>query len=927
VAAAQVSSSHRFGGCASITLVQREINMSLCRAASFTPLKPIRHATITALAIWASTSCHLVFAQTAPPPDSTDLDRVEVTGSLIKRIDGETALPVQVITRSDIEKTGATTAGELLSTVSANTAALTDGASFSDIPGQRGFNGANLRGIGVSSTLVLLNGRRLANFASPGDESGVDLNTIPVAAIERVEILKDGASAIYGSDAIGGVINFITRNNYDGGEITAYRFQTQHGGADKSEVTLSAGFGSLVNDRYNIFAVLDAQDNTSLRSGQRSWIGSAYQPGIGLDVGSSNTFPANVRVTDPSGNPTGNRYNPSAPQCNPPATVYEPNSFIGPNACYYNYMQDTEIFPESKRLSLLSRAQYALSNDTTLFAETLYSDTKTQYRISPLTINDLNYPANGIYYPTSLGLTGPLAVNLRLNPAGGRTNDVDSTAQRYLIGVDGVIWGWDYNGALNHSEDRVTDDYASGYVATTAFDNAFATGLINPFGASGAAGNALLHGAEISDPARNSVGVTDSLDAHASRPIYQLPGGDAAISVGFEVRHESLTFTPSTLLEEGEIRGDGPSSAFSGGRTVEALYSELELPLTKQLDAQIAARADHYSDVGTTVNPKIGLRYAPVHELVFRASAGTGFRAPSLADLYSPSIVGETNGVYNDPLGCIKTATIDNTNNPDYCGIQPNKLTGGNANLKPEKSTQFSTGVVFEPSKSFTATIDYWRIDKTNDIISPEGAFFADPSLYSQYIIRGPADPALPGIPGPIITIDSRLRNFAALKTSGIDVSLDHKYQLSNGDTLEASLNGTYVIDYKTQEAAGSPYVSGLGLFLDDQAIQRWRHYLSLSYGRGPLSVSLSQTFYLGYRDQQQLDDGSYRRVGSYSLWDLTGNYKLAKDWTLRAGLKNLFDTNPPASNQEYYFLAGYDPTYTDPRGRSIYASLTYKFK
>jgi iron complex outermembrane receptor protein len=875
--------------------------------------------------------CEPLLAQTppsAPSPDSSVvLEHVEVTGSLIKRIDGETALPVQVITRSDIEKTGATTAGELLSTVSANTAALTDGASFSDIPGQRGFNGANLRGIGVSSTLVLLNGRRLANFASPGDESGVDLNTIPIAAIERVEILKDGASAIYGSDAIGGVINFITRNNYDGGEITAYRYQTQHGGADKSEVTLSGGIGDLANDRYNVFATLDVQDNSALRSGQRSWIGSAYQPDIGLDVGSSNTFPANVRATDPFGNPTGNRYNPSAPGCNPPATVYEPNSFIGPNGCYYNYMQDTEIFPESKRVSLLSRAQYEINSDTSLFAEYLYSDTQTQYRISPLTINDLNYPANGIYYPTSLGLTGPLAVNLRLNPAGGRTNDVDSSAQRYLIGLDGSLWGWDYNGALNHSQDRVIDDYASGYVATTAFDNAFATGLINPFGPSGPVGNALLHAAQISDPARNSVGVTDSIDAHASRPFYSLAGGDAAVSVGFEVRHESLDFTPSTLLEEGEVRGDGPSSAFSGGRTVAALYSEVDLPITKQLDAQVAARADHYSDVGTSVNPKLALRYAPMQELVFRASAGTGFRAPSLADLYSPAIVGETNGVYNDPLGCIKTATIDNTNNPDYCGIQPNKLTGGNPNLKPEKSQQFSAGLVFEPNKSFTSTLDYWRIDKTNDIISPEGVFFEDPALYAQYIIRGPANPALPGIPGPIITVDSRLRNFSALRTSGIDVSFTQKTALSNGDSLGVSLNGTYILNYETQEASGAPFVSNLGVFLDDQAIQRWRHYLTFSYDRGPLSVSLSQTFYLGYRDQQPLDDGSYRRVGSYSLWDLTASYKFDKAWTLHAGLKNLFDTNPPPSNQEYYFLAGYDPTYTDPRGRALYASLTYKFK
>jgi iron complex outermembrane receptor protein len=163
--------------------------------------------------------------------EASKLDRVEITGSSIKRLESETALPVQVIKREDIEKSGVTTAAELLKNITANTAPLSDGASITDgTSGQRGFNGANLRGLGVSSTLVLLNGRRLANFASPGDNAGVDLNNIPAGAIQRVEVLKDGASAIYGSDAIGGVINFITRADYAGGDIHLSTSATQHGG-------------------------------------------------------------------------------------------------------------------------------------------------------------------------------------------------------------------------------------------------------------------------------------------------------------------------------------------------------------------------------------------------------------------------------------------------------------------------------------------------------------------------------------------------------------------------------------------------------------------------------------------------------------------------------------------------------------------------
>ena len=793
--------------------------------------------------------------------------------------------------------------------------------------GQRGFNGANLRGIGVSSTLVLLNGRRLANFASPGSASGVDLNSIPSAAIDRVEILKDGASAIYGTDAIGGVINFITRKDYRGVDLYAYYGDSQHGGAGKKIATLAGGIGDIEQDRYNIFAVLDVQDNRPLRSTQREWIGSAYQPDINLDVGSSNTFPANVRVTRPNGSPTGPRLNPSAPNCNPPATVYAPGSFVGANACLYDYMHDTEIFPESRRTSLLTRGDLRIDPDHTLFAEYLYSKTETTYRISPLTITNLNYPANGPFYPTSLGVTGPLRVGMRLSEAGPRTNQVDSNAQRLLLGAKGTLAGWDYDAAVNHSVSRVTDAYVDGYVKTSDFNAAFLTGQINPFGPSGATGQGLLAAAKISDDARKSRGTTDAIDVKASRDLFQLDGGAAAIAVGAEVRHEKMEFSPSALLQAGEIRGDGAATPFSGGRTVSALFTELNLPVLKTLEAQFALRYDRYSDVGSTTNPKVGLRWTPGKEFLVRGSYGTGFRAPSLADLYTPERLGQTNGIYNDPLGCINTGTIDNTDNPDYCGIQPDKLVGGSSQLKPEKSKQFSLGFVVEPRPGLNASIDYWRIEKTNVIVSAEGTYFADPARYAAYITRGAADPALPGIPGPITSIDSRLRNIGALKASGVDLGAEWKSPATEFGKFGVSLNGTYVIDYKTQESDGAPFVSSVGVYYNDQVIQRWRHVLTFSYDFGPYSATLQQTYYQGYQDQNPGADGQPRQVKAYQLWDLTGSYQVSKAFKLRAGVKNLFDHNPPSSNQIYSFLAGYDPNYTDPRGRFFYVSAQYSFR
>jgi iron complex outermembrane receptor protein len=892
--------------------------------------KRIVISVVQALGHMATAATLATLASAATAQVSEPMIKVEITGSSIKRINPETALPVQTITRADIEKSGVTTAAELLSKVSANAAALTDGASFSDIAGQRGFNGANLRGIGVSSTLVLLNGRRLANFASPGGNAGVDLNAIPSAAIDRVEVLKDGASAIYGTDAIGGVINFITRRNYEGADASAYYADTQHGGARKAMATVSGGTGNLATDRYNVMAVFDFQDTTSLRSSQRSWIGSAYQPDINLDSGSSNTYPANFRRTRANGtSATGPRINPSAPACNPPATVYAPDSFVGPAACMYDYMQDTELFPDSRRVSLLTRGQFALDKDTTLYGEFLFNETSTTYRISALTVSGSIYPLNGQYYPHAAVPTNktPLNVNMRLTEGGPRTNEIDATATRMVLGGKGVALGWDYDMALNHSVNEVDDKYIDGYVKTTLFNEAFATGKINPFGPSGPEGLALLAAAKVNDPARHSRGTTDSFDIKATRELFTMAGGSAAVAVGAEYRRENMAFTPSALLAAGEIRSEGTATPFSGGRNVKAVYAELNLPVLASLEAQLALRHDRYNDVGSTTNPKVGVRWNPLKQLVVRGSYGTGFRAPSLADLYSPVRLGQANGIYNDPLGCIKVGAIDNTDNPDYCGLQPDKLKGGSPLLRPEKSKQFSLGLVVEPYRDITATLDYWRIKKTDVIVSPEGSYFTDPVRNAAYIIRDVPDPALPGIPGMILSIDSRLRNIGALQTSGADLGVNWRLPSNEFGKFGVTLNGTYVFDYTTRETVDGPDVSALGIYTNDQIVQRWRHTISLDYERGPFSVTLQQTFLSGYRDQNLLADGSVHRVEAYSLLDLTGGYQISKRLKLRAGIKNMLDENPPRSNQLFSFSVGYDPSYSDPRGRQFYAALAYTFR
>jgi iron complex outermembrane receptor protein len=558
------------------------------------------------------------------------------------------------------------------------------------------------------------------------------------------------------------------------------------------------------------------------------------------------------------------------------------------------------------------------------------SQTKTNYRISPLTISNLNYPANGKYYPTASaaanGVTGPIRLNYRLAEAGGRTNEVEANTGRFVAGIKGMFAGWDYDGALNYSKSKVTDAYVDGYVKTSTFDAAFLTGNINPFGPTDAAGRSLLNSTKIRDDARDSEGTTTSFDLKGSRTLFAMDGGDAALAAGLEARREKLSFTPSALLAAGEIRGDGAATAFDGSRNVTAVFGELNLPFTRTLEVQAALRHDKYNgNIGSTTNPKIGLRWTPSKEALVRASYGTGFRAPTLADLYTPVRLGQTNGVYNDLLGCIKTATIDNRDNPDYCGIQPDKLRGGNADLKPEKSKQFTIGLVLEPVKSASVSIDYFRIKKRDVITYSEGAFFENPVFYSKYITRAATDPSLPGIPGYILSIDARPRNTATLDTSGIDLGVDVKLPAFNWGRLGFTLNGTYVIDYKT--GGDGSFVDGVGKFSNDQVVQRWRHLATVNYDNGPWAATLSQTFYLGYKDQNPLPNGQPRRVGSYELWDITGSWAFSKELKFRLGIKNLMDRNPPVSNQIYSFLAGYDPNYTDPRGRLLFGSVSYSFR
>jgi iron complex outermembrane recepter protein len=888
------------------------------------------------LAVWGLLASHAVAQE----------QRVEITGSSIKRIEGETALPVQIIRREDIAKSGATTASELIKTLTANTAPLGDGASITDgTSGQRGFNGANLRGIGVSSTLVLLNGRRLANFASPGDNAGVDLNNIPAGAIERVEVLKDGASAIYGTDAIGGVINFITRKDYRGVDLALSYADTQDGGAGKKTASISAGFGDINKDRFNIFGVLDIQQLDALRSIQRSWVAERALATTLPALMSSNTFPANFDISSAQRNalitagvlPTGTtrtRLNPSSPGCNPPATVFAAAGPGGPLACSYDYMQDTEIYPKSNKIGFLGRATVQIADDHQLYAELMQTQAETTYRLSPnpqrirnLSVSLLPEPYRAVL--TKLNPSGTFSgIRWRMQEAGNRTNEVTSVGQRIVIGATGTFSGWDYDGALSRAENRSTDRYVDGYALFDKIDAGVRSGAINPFGASGAAGQAVFAAAKVNDEARRSKGITEGVDFKLSRALSKLGGGDLSLALGVDARREQKDFTPSALLISNNIAGDRDNSglstklaATSDKRHVSSAFAELNAPFSKELEVQLALRHDRYSDAGSTTNPKLGVRFQPMKALLLRGSAGSGFRAPSLDDLYRPTTYGSASSFLTDPQ-CV-TSGLDTINN---CTDQWAVERRSNPKLKPEKSQQFSLGMVFEVNKQLNFSIDYWRIDK-KDVISTLGeqVIVDSPKFYNGKYITRDAD-------GFITNILLQKENQGRLKTEGVDLAADWKGDATSLGRFSVAATGTLVLKYDRQFGPLEGYRSNLGVFLNDQVIQRWRHRLSFGWDQGPFGLTLSNSYSSGYTDQNTTYDPvankllPARSVSAYSLWDLTGSWAVSKQLKVRAGVLNLANTAPPFSNQAYYFLAGFDPTYADPRGRSYYASVQYSF-
>ena len=607
------------------------------------------------------------------------LERVEITGSAIKRIDAETAVPVTVLKIDDLKKAGVTTTEQILSRLGANQS--TQGTSQSVGLGTGGASFANMRGLGQNKTLVLLNGRRVANNAI--DASAPDLNMIPFAAIERVEVLRDGASSLYGTDAIGGVINFILRRDYQGGVITVGADVPSESGGKSQSANIGFGWGDLTKDGFNVFGFVDLDKQQRLRASERP----------DINARSLKTSP----TTSPGQyNQGGAVQNPSFPGCGSPNGIPLGDG-VSSADCGYLYARQVDLVPKSERQSAYLKGTLQLTPEHQLGAEYFVSKHTVETLVAGVPYGNLwmnpgtkYYPGNGItplptvftldptYLPATAGagsLPGVIKLRWRDTASGGRREETDNTQQRFLVSLDGSVGGWDYKTAVAYNENKLKDKLTGGYTDGAKITAGVLNGVINPFGDQDAAGAAAIADAATKGTLFTAKGKVYSIDGQASRELADWfgAGRPAAVALGTEFRREQFFDRANPDFAAQVISSTGLDPAFDshGSRNVFAVYAELNLPITKELEAALSLRHDRYSDFGSTTNPKVSFRYQPEKTFLVRGSYSTGFRAPSLYDLYAQRTFTNTANNWNDPVRCPNGTAIPGASPSDNCDVGP----------------------------------------------------------------------------------------------------------------------------------------------------------------------------------------------------------------------------------------------------------------
>ncbi len=966
-----------------------------------------------------------------------DAAPIIVTGSRIKRDPNNSSLPLTVITPDDITREGINSPEQLISFLSTNGNGADNLASNSDVTSgaQRGTNGlsaANLRGQGSAATLVLLNGRRVAAHGLTG--SAVDVNQIPFAAIERIEVLKDGASAIYGTDAIGGVINFITKSNFQGVALNGFVDITEEGDSPIYRLSGTVGYGDISEDGFNVMAAVSKSWSGVLYGQDRDFV-NGNQPNRGLSVDTRGTpiatmFPANPNsIFAPTGSLLGATTTTNStflPGLVFPGTTQRADGGINildlpggagcdsmdggmaydevlwaiPGArfaCAWDTGRAATLQQPLQTLTYYGKATFALG-DHRISAEVTGSDadsakrfSNNQYSINATSL-PLYYPLNGITAATynnlydrlaaifpAIGAVGdrtvdavgnygkPIAYRWR-NIAGDRREyETNTKTVRAGLSIEGPLFGdWDYRAGGSYAKSESKSVLGTGYHYRGVFPNAASaaasgiagavsggldtrapiapgatapgivgllnSGILNPFSltqtdAALAALDAISAEGTVLYGGKYEV---KQFDASVSGSLFELPGGMVQVALGADYRRETYSFngSPAAAANQPDIFNvafDNINALTPKNRTVKAVYGELLVPVFEPLEITAAVRLDDYTGFGSTVNPKISAKFRPFDWLMFRGSYNTGFRVPAFNQIFNGVTQSPNPGnTLVDPTTC-PSGVVGST--PGCAAITPDTLTGGNLNLGPETSEQYSVGVVLQPSSQFSASVDFWSIAVDDTI----GALTLRQLLdnindFPDRVIR---------TNGIITLVDLRADNIGSRRTRGLEVSLRGGIDALGG-SISAGLDGTYLLKKREKFLPSAPFgpsLIGVFTYAGDLGL-KWKHSAFVTYKKDDFTFTFSQLFRNGYKNNTAIPGSAARpdfnaRVKNYVIYNTSASYSFNDRFKLTGGVRNIFNTDPPfAITYDSNTGAGssWEPRVADPRGRSFTLAVEAKF-
>ncbi len=845
------------------------------------------------------------------------LDPVIVTGSNLQRRERTRSPAVVVLDREKIERSGAQTLNGLLSRLPENTLGTNEnvGTGLSFSPGTAG---ASLRGLGVSSTLVLLNGRRVAPFAfaEGGTDTFVDLNSIPLSAVERIEVLREGASAIYGSDAIAGVINVILKDSYRGFETETYYGNTHRSDAGEFRQSFSAGLDS---GPLHIFLTGHYYHRNPLASVDRGFSASAdHRRQGGLDFRSDFANPGTIfTANDILAVPLGSDGRLAA------------NDFLpgeladGSLRNRYDANRDSELIAETERWGGLLTFRYDIAPHVEFFGELSYQAVQSKTRVGPARVDSdgdgLVVPATNPFNPFG----EDVGFLWRSVETGLRRNTIELDAYRYLAGirVRELPQNWEAEMTFLYSESNAVDQTTAGYLSVPrlreALNDPDPDTALNVFGDGKGINDDETLKRLVIQPRTDGLSYLYSFDLKARGELFDLPAGPVRLAWGGEYREEfhrqRFSVPAGSVASYGSIDSEG-------SRDVRSLYFEtsipiagpgFDLPLVRALELTIAERIDDYSDFGQTAKPRFTLEWKPCAGLMMRGAYSEGFRAPSLPQLFSGS------------LFAFDSVTNPSTGQDDQVSV----VIGGNPRLQPELSYSYFVGGTVEPPfiKGLRISLDYFHIEQRNLIGVPRAQDVVDDNA--------PGD-VTTGSGGRITRVETPYANFGTTIIEGWDADLDYHIETSWGRVTLASSLAYISSFYQALEPNGR-----LSDRRDAFGFPEFKMTGSLFFQRGGLEAGFTVNYADSYDDERANNRGRPRTVGSWTTVDLQCSYtwpavgadsssSVSRRWRwlddarLTIGCLNVGDCDPPFLNG----LEGYDPQNADASGRFFYASLRKKF-